>query len=69
MPVWLKERVEGATAVHDFEKFWEHMRQDRNSSRPALTDEQRLMKRCQVMATKIFAPEFRQKVALESALA
>lgn len=32
-------------------------------------DEHRLMKRCQVVATKIFAPEFRQRVALESVLA
>jgi len=32
-------------------------------------DAPRLMKRCQVMATKIFAPAFRQTVAPESVLA
>ena len=44
LPDEIKTRLEGATAVHDFEKFWEHMRQNRNSSRPALTDEQRHMR-------------------------
>jgi len=29
------------SATHDFEKFWENMRQKQGSSRPALTDEQR----------------------------
>ncbi len=44
LPEELKTTLEQATAVHDFEKFWEHMRQDRGSTRPALTDEQRLMR-------------------------
>jgi taurine dioxygenase len=44
LPETLKTHLQNATAVHDFEKFWEHMRQDRHSSRPALTDEQRRLR-------------------------
>jgi taurine dioxygenase len=44
LPAALKTRLQDATAVHDFEKFWEYMRQSRGSSRPALTDEQRRMR-------------------------
>ncbi len=29
------------TATHNIEKFWEHMRQNRGSQRPPMTDEQR----------------------------
>jgi taurine dioxygenase len=41
LPPDIKARLEDATATHDFEKFWEHMRQNRGSQRAALTDEQR----------------------------
>ena len=41
LPEEVKTRLRNATALHDFEKFWEHMRQDQASTRPALTDEQR----------------------------
>ena len=41
LPADIKTRLEGATATHDFTKFWDHMRENRNSPRPALTDEQR----------------------------
>ena len=41
LPTALKTKLQGATAEHDFEKFWENMRQNHGSSRPALTDEQR----------------------------
>ena len=41
LPEDLKVRLEGATALHNFEKFWEHMRQNRGSGRAAMTDEQR----------------------------
>ena len=41
LPADVKARLADATAVHDFEKFWEHMRRDKASTRPALTDEQR----------------------------
>ncbi len=44
LPVELKTRLQDATAVHNFEKFWEHMRQNHGSSRPALTDEQRCLR-------------------------
>lgn len=37
----LKERLKDATATHDFNKFWEAMRQRPGSIRPALTEEQR----------------------------
>jgi taurine dioxygenase len=36
-----KERLKNATATHDFNKFWEAMRQRPGSIRPALTAEQR----------------------------
>ena len=41
LPDDVKARLRDATAVHDFEKFWEHMRRDKASTRPALTEEQR----------------------------
>lgn len=41
LPDDVKGRLRDATAVHDFEKFWEHMRRDKASTRPGLTDEQR----------------------------
>ena len=41
LPADIKVRLDGMTATHDFEKFWENMRQNHGSARPALTDEQR----------------------------
>jgi taurine dioxygenase len=41
LPDDVKLRLRDATALHDFEKFWEHMRRDKASTRPPLTDEQR----------------------------
>lgn len=41
LPDDLKRRLQGVTAQHDFEKFWEHMRQNRGSGRPPMTEEQR----------------------------
>ena len=41
LPPDIKTRLDGMTATHDFEKFWEHMRQHKASSRPAMTDDQR----------------------------
>jgi len=37
----VKARLDGMTATHNIEKFWEHMRRVRNSPRPPMTDEQR----------------------------
>jgi taurine dioxygenase len=37
----LKQRLQGMTATHDFNKFWEEMRLRPGSTRPALTPEQR----------------------------
>jgi taurine dioxygenase len=37
----LKQRLEGMTATHDFDKFWEKMRTRPGSIRPPLTPEQR----------------------------
>jgi taurine dioxygenase len=41
LPAEVKIRLDGMTVTHNFEKFWEHMRQHKNSGRPAMTDEQR----------------------------
>ena len=37
----MKQRLDGMTATHDFNKFWEEMRRRPGSTRPALTPEQR----------------------------
>ncbi len=44
LPDELKHRLEGRTATHDFEKFWEVMRQRPGSRRAALTEEQKRKK-------------------------
>ncbi len=41
LPADIRTQLAGATATHNFEKFWEHMRQDKASTRPPMTDEQR----------------------------
>jgi taurine dioxygenase len=41
LPGEIKSRLADMTATHDFEKFWENMRQNHASQRPAMTDEQR----------------------------
>lgn len=41
LPAEIKMRLDGMTATHDIEKFWEHMRQVHKSPRPPMTDEQR----------------------------
>ena len=41
LPADLRARLEGLTAVHDFNKFWEEMRRRPGSSRAPLTEEQR----------------------------
>jgi len=44
LPEAVKRRIDGRTAIHDFEKFWEMMRRERNSPRPPLTAAQRQAK-------------------------
>jgi taurine dioxygenase len=44
LPDGIKRRLQHATALHDFNKFWEMMRRDKGSNRPPLTDEQRRQK-------------------------
>lgn len=44
LPAELKARLEGMTATHDFNKFWEMMRRERGSTRPPLTPAQRAAK-------------------------
>lgn len=44
LPEAIKTKLDGMTATHDFNKFWEHMRQDKGSTRPALTAEQRALR-------------------------
>jgi taurine dioxygenase len=40
----LKKKLEGMTVLHDFNKFWEMMRREKGSKRPALTEAQRKAK-------------------------
>lgn len=44
LPEEVKTRLEGLTATHDFNKFWEMMRREKGSTRPPLTPEQRAKK-------------------------
>ena len=44
LPVALKDKLEGRTATHDFEKFWEVMRQRPGSHRKPLTEAQKRSK-------------------------
>ena len=44
LPADVKRKLEGKTVLHDFEKFWEMMRQEKGSKRPPLTDAQRKAK-------------------------
>jgi len=44
LPVELKTRLNGMTVLHDFNKFWEMMRQRPGSLRPPLSEEQRRKK-------------------------
>jgi taurine dioxygenase len=44
LPAEVRARIDGRTATHDFEKFWEMMRRERNSPRPPLTEAQRKAK-------------------------
>lgn len=41
LPAALKERLKGATATHDFNKFWENMRRRPGSRRAPMSEEQR----------------------------
>jgi taurine dioxygenase len=40
LPDEVKSRLKGMTATHDFNKYWEFVRRERGSTRPALTEEQ-----------------------------
>ena len=44
LPEKLKRDLEGKTVLHDFNKFWEMMRREKGSKRPALTEAQRKAK-------------------------
>lgn len=44
LPAQWKQRLEGMTATHDFNKFWEMMRREKGSTRPPLTPAQRAAK-------------------------
>jgi taurine dioxygenase len=41
LPEEWKQRLDGMTVLHDFDKFWEMMRRERGSTRPPLTPAQR----------------------------
>ena len=44
LPADVKRTLAGKTVLHDFEKFWEMMRREKGSKRPALTEAQRRAK-------------------------
>ncbi len=44
LPADLKRRLEGMTVLHDFNKFWEMMRREKGSQRPALAEDQKKAK-------------------------
>ena len=44
LPEALKTRLDGMTALHDFNKFWEKMRREKGSTRAPLTEAQRAAK-------------------------
>ena len=44
LPREIKQRLEGMTVLHDFNKFWEKMRREKGSKRPPLTEAQRQAK-------------------------
>jgi taurine dioxygenase len=44
LPRDLKDRLEGKTVLHDFNKFWDKMRFEKGSKRPPLTEAQRKAK-------------------------
>ncbi len=41
LPEEIRSRLANATVTHAFEKFWNHMRDHKNSGRPPMTDDQR----------------------------
>ncbi len=41
LPGDLKTRLDGMTASHGYEKFWEHLRVNKGADRPPMTEEQR----------------------------
>ncbi len=44
LPEEIRQRLAEATATHDFSKFWDHMRRDKASTRPALTEAQKRLR-------------------------
>jgi taurine dioxygenase len=44
LPENLKNKLEGMSVLHDFNKFWEMMRREKGSKRPALSEAQRQAK-------------------------
>ena len=44
LPEHLKQKLEGMTVLHDFNKFWDKMRNEKGSKRPPLTEAQKKAK-------------------------
>jgi taurine dioxygenase len=44
LPEKLKKKLDGMTVLHDFNKFWDKMRNEKGSKRPPLTEAQRKQK-------------------------
>lgn len=62
LPDDLKHRLDGMTVTHNFEKFWENMRQNHGSGRPPMTDEQRRRRPAVVHPIFLTHPITRRKV-------
>jgi taurine dioxygenase len=62
LPNEMKVRLDGMTVTHDFEKFWENMRQNHASTRPPMTDEQRKRRPPVVHPLFLTHPVTRRKV-------
>jgi taurine dioxygenase len=64
LPEEIKKRLDGMTATHNIEKFWEHMRRVHNSPRPPMTDEQRRRRPPVVHPVFLDPPDHRPQSAL-----
>ena len=62
LPADVRQRLDGKTVLHDFNKFWEMMRRERGSTRPPLTEAQRKAKPPVSHAIFLTHPITRRKV-------
>jgi taurine dioxygenase len=62
LPEDIRTRLADATVTHNFEKFWEHMRRDKASTRPPMTEAQKRSRPPVVHPLFLTHPITRQKV-------